>query len=134
MTDLQENGPLLQVTIHPTQAIRDIIAGEGTSYAPATVSALVDTGASSSMIDSAIPQGLGINTVGQASLTSATHTDVPTQLFDLTFVIMENFFKEVRCMEADFEGRPFRAIIGRDILATCILVYTGWTNTFTLSQ
>ena len=86
------------------------------------------------MIDSAIPQGLGINTVGQASLTSATHTDVPTQLFDLTFVIMENFFKEVRCMEADFEGRPFRAIIGRDILATCILVYTGWTNTFTLSQ
>jgi len=86
------------------------------------------------MIDRTIPTSLGINTVGETTLTSATHVDVPTQLFDLTFVLMEGFVKEVRCMESDFSGRPFQAIIGRDILAGCILVYTGWTNTFTLSQ
>jgi hypothetical protein len=60
--------------------------------------------------------------------------DVPTQLYDLTFVLMEGLVKEVRCMESDFTGRPFQAIIGRDILASCVLIYTGWTNTFTLSQ
>ncbi len=86
------------------------------------------------MIDRAIPKDLGINTVGQTTLSSATHKDVPSELFDLTFVIMADFIKEVRCLEADFDGRPFRAIIGRDILANCLLVYTGWTNTFTLSQ
>jgi hypothetical protein len=86
------------------------------------------------MIDSSIPGTLGINTVGQASLTSATHTDVPTEMFDLTFLILADFIKDVRCLTADFDGRPFRAIIGRDILASCVLIYTGWTNTFTLSQ
>ena len=92
------------------------------------------TTASNSMIDRAIPTNLGIKTVGETTLTSATHVDVPTHLFDLTFVLMEGFIKEVRCMESDFTGRSFQAIIGRDILASCILVYTGWTNTFTLSQ
>jgi hypothetical protein len=134
ITDLQQNGPLLQVAIHPTQAIRDIFAKEGKTYQPATVAALIDTGASNSMIDRAIPKDLGINTVGQTTLDSATHKDVPSELFDLTFVIIAGFVKDVRCLEADFDGRPFRAIIGRDILASCLLVYTGWTNTYTLSQ
>lgn len=134
ITDLQENGPLLQVVLHPVQAVRDIFTSEGKTYQPLTVSALVDTGASHSMVDSSIPQSLGINTVGEATLTSATHRDVPTQMFDLTFVIMADFVKEVRCLESDFTGRPFNAIIGRDILASCVLIYTGWTNTFTLSQ
>jgi len=134
VTDLQQNGPLLQVAIHPVKAIRDIFASEGTTYQPQTVSALVDTGASHSMVDRSIPQNLGISTVGETTLWSATHSDVPSQMFDVTFIILADFVKEVQCLESDFSGRPFMAIIGRDILAGCVLVYTGWTNTFTLSQ
>jgi hypothetical protein len=96
--------------------------------------ALIDTGASISAIDEDIAQALKIPVIDQGKMSSASHDSHPCNLYPVQFTIGNVLVVQVpRTMGAKLKSKGFIAIIGRDILQNCMLVYNGGMGTITLS-
>jgi predicted aspartyl protease len=108
------------------------------------IRALVDTGASFTSIEpQVLVTALGLTPTGTIDIvTPSTGKDVhTTDTYDVDFLIggqspadaplrMPNL--RVAACEL-FLRQGIHALIGRDVLKTCILIYNGTTNTFSLS-
>ena len=102
---------------------------------------LVDTGASMTMIDSGIPTVLGLASHGVTPmLTPSTGaTPVSCKTYDValfipgTQQIVGHYVPALAVVESDFSAQPFQGLLGRDILANCVLTYIGQSDIFVLS-
>jgi predicted aspartyl protease len=128
------NGPILQVFIGPS---REMISTFGAAtVAPAVpVSALVDTGAQSTVLNPETVARLGLRSVGVVTIHTPTTTEpVMCRQFHINVYFTHEFaIENVLAIEAPFSGRPFQCLIGRDILNRAKLVYDGRANNFCLS-
>jgi hypothetical protein len=104
--------------------------------------ALLDTGASISLIDPKIPQLLGLSPTGTASILTAStgHTPFTCNEYDVSITLphgedgIELLFEYVPVAESTFHpAEGCDVIIGRNILADCLLVYDGKARTFCFS-
>ena len=131
--DLVANGPILQVFIGPS---REIIStfGAGTVAPAVPVSALIDTGAQSTVLNPETVTHLGLRSVGAVSIhTPTTSEPVMCRQFHINVYFSHEFAVEnVLAIEAPFSGRPFQCLIGRDILNRATLLYDGRANHFSL--
>ena len=109
--------------------------------APQQIRGLIDTGASHSCVDPTVLKALRLQPTGNVPMhtpsTGATPMNADT--YDagtiipngvqpaLTFTSMQVSACELLLTQG------FHALIGRDILASCILVYNGGNSTMTLS-
>jgi hypothetical protein len=65
--------------------------------------------------------------------------DVPHQanLFDVSFTLLHpglsRVWKNVSVAESELVNQGFQALIGRDVLGQCLLIYDGQSGIFTLA-
>lgn len=141
---LLSRGPLIEVRIATTRAYREVLEEAGLEVPePMLVRGLVDTGASLTCIDKKVIDQLGLKPTGATDmLTPSTGSGhVTVQLYDVSVSLLgsspaEGALTFQSCSVAEtelFEKQNYHALIGRDLLSRCLLVYNGKEKTFTLA-
>jgi len=107
---------------------------------PQVVSALIDTGASCTVVDSAVIKALGIVATGQIlihtpSTGSASH---PCGQYDVALAVLmprqvHFVAATIPVIESDLSQQGIQALIGRDVLANAVLWYNGQDKTLSLA-
>lgn len=138
-----QDGPIirLRVALPRTMMIARQQAGFVTA-APVEVDALIDTGAEATCIDTPIITQLGLpattgtlanvpslggiagSVMDSAGLTLLHHSNKRTHHLDISAVPV---------MGLNLSTFGVKAILGRDVLAYCVLIYDGLSGTFTRS-
>ena len=107
-----------------------------------TVRALVDTGASCTCVDPTVLKALGLSPTGSVPILtpSSGTTPHPTDQYDVGLAIPGSdvaqaplIHQTIPVIESDLSAQGIEALIGRDVLASCVLVYNGVTGHFTLA-
>ena len=132
---LHLHGPRVTVTITPLQDQIQILAKQGKDIPkPVTGFALIDTGASVTCVDQEAAAKAGLVTVGSDPLTSATHANevLPVYAGRLTIPGLGEF-EILRAFGAKLAPLGFTALIARDVLMGCVLVYNGMDASFSIS-
>ena len=60
-------------------------------------------------------------------------TQLPSYQYSVRLIFPSNVIVEAIAIEAPLKGQHIQCLIGRDVLAHGILVYTGYINQFSLS-
>ena len=129
-------GPAIECIIAPSQTyIETLKISKEDLPEPVRVMALIDTGASSTVIQKGIAQKLGLSPKGIATISTPTSKDVTCEMFDVLigFDRARLVFDGVLVIEAPLEGQEIQCLIGRDMLAVSVFIYNGYDNSFTLS-
>ncbi|HMB53752.1 MAG TPA: hypothetical protein VKU40_10565 [Thermoanaerobaculia bacterium] len=109
---------------------------------PVPIRALVDTGASCSSVDPDVLAKLSLTPTGVASLFTSSTGAQPHDCdqYDVGLLIpgppgAQPFLKETVPVVAAsfFEHHGFHALVGRDVLSSCVLTYNGSMGWFTLA-
>jgi hypothetical protein len=136
MADLTSAGPALQLSVGPSRELITALSGVGIRVAaPQTVTALIDTGAHTTVLNPEIVKRLCIQPVGVATIsTPSSTTPLACNRYHVNVYFSEEFVVEnVFAIEAPMAGVPYQCLIGRDILRLATLVYVGTANQFTLT-
>jgi predicted aspartyl protease len=106
-------------------------------HAPAPVEgmALVDTGATFTVIQRGVAAKLGLSPIGQETISTASARAVACHKYDvdLFFPQHNSRFGDVVVVEVPIILEPIICLIGRDVLSQAVFVYIGHDNSFTLS-
>jgi hypothetical protein len=103
---------------------------------------LIDTGASCTCVDPSVLQRLGIPPTGSSSVNSATTGDYPATAdqYDVSLLIPGSqgspslVYHAIAVLESKLlDAHGFHALIGRDILANCLLTYDGKSGLFIIA-
>lgn len=138
MTNL---GPLLPVLVGPSVQRQAALKAAG-QIIPAHVNCnfLIDTGASSTVIDSSIIAALKITPTGSVTVHTPTTGTAPQQrdLYDVGMIIMSGTgtpkgFPALPVIESSLKSQGIDGLLGRDVLAHSRLIYSGPDNAVMLS-
>lgn len=107
---------------------------------PQRIRALIDTGASGSCMDPIVLRALGIQPTGVIAVNTPTTGMTPAicNQYDVSIVIpapnSAPFQVPTTAVTEHefFAAQGFHALIGRDILSRCVLIYNGQLGLFTL--
>jgi hypothetical protein len=140
VADLRAFGPLIDVQVSPTAPAIQAMQNAGVAVpSPIKISAMIDTGASRSVIQTGLPQKLGLFSVGVRFVnTPSSHNFrcdrylLRLVLFPTAGLIVPVTF-DASFTEAPLKGQNIQCLLGRDFLANAVLTYIGPTNTFVLS-
>lgn len=126
---LKKYGPRIQVTLFPP-AIEGEPQGE-----PVAGYGLIDTGASVTCVDRQAAEKAGLTVVDEAPMSSATHESeiVPLYAGNLRIAGFSDI-KMRRAYGANLQPQGLVALLGRDALASCILIVNGPQGTVTLTR
>lgn len=131
--NLHNIGPIIEIIIHPPLPVSNQIRLGG-QYPPAKkVIALIDTGASHTCIDESIAIELGL--IARDVITVNTPSGSTQQkVYDIVVSLpnLQNVSIPLLSPGSNLTAQPYRALIGRDILAHCTLIYNGWDNSYQL--
>lgn len=129
-------GPIVEVVIGPGRAFVEELSAKGQPVpAPVRAIAMIDTGASGTVISPTIVQSLGLQPVGVAQMsTPSTHQPVQASIFNINLDFPHGVtINDAAAIEAPLSGQHIQCLVGRDILQHGVLVYVGYINQFTLS-
>ena len=133
-TALREVGPIVYVTLYPFEDQIKSLAKKGDIPTPVAGTALIDTGASVTCIDQSAARKAGLAIVDSGGISSVTHTNEVVPIFagrlNIHGLSPVNTF---RAYGVNLESQNLIALIGRDLLASCVLVYNGTDDSFSLS-
>jgi predicted aspartyl protease len=103
--------------------------------APVTGMALIDTGASTTCIDDAAAQSLGLPIVDVATMSSASHASSQANIYPISIEILglPIIINVPSAMGAALAPQGLLLLIGRDFLRRCTLFYNGVTGEFTIA-
>lgn len=134
MADLQSEGPVLEVTLALTAAASAAMATGGQPLpTPIKASAMVDTGASHSVVQAGLLGPLGLHPVGSSLINTPSSEGVSCNLYAVRIVLPNGNYIDSTVIEAPLQGQNIQALIGRDVLQHGILIYQGHLGQFTLS-
>lgn len=138
---LAQVGPLLQVQVTVPTALAAILGKSDQPIpAPGTGWALIDTGATRTCVDKAVLEALNVQATG--TVTTGTAAGPAQQLLfpaklsfpGGNFVIEFGSVIAVDLSGQSIAGQNVIALIGRDVLSRCVLVYNGPAGIFTLAM
>ena len=133
---LQQAGPRVQITLSQLEDQIKLLADQGEDLpSPVTGHALIDTGASSTCIDQDAANKAGLAVVDSGPMDSATHVNeiVPIYAGRLNIEGLPHNIETKRAYGASLASQGLIVLIGRDLLANCVLVYNGTDSSFFLS-
>jgi len=132
--NLQQVGPVIEVILTPSVPYLQTM-GIGPSATKAIkILAMIDTGATGTVISQGLATTLGINPVGTTLINTPSSTNVTCLQFDIQIVFPNNVnIASIVATEAPLQGQHIQCLIGRDVLQNGVLIYTGYDNSFTLS-
>jgi predicted aspartyl protease len=134
LADLQATGPVVDVQLavgSPLEAV--LLEGGEPVPGPVRATAMIDTGATGTVIQEGIAAQLDLNPVGVAYINTPSSTNVACQTYHLRLAFPNDVVVEGVFIEAPLRGQHIQCLIGRDILAHCVFIYNGHANQFTLS-
>lgn len=115
-------------------ALETVLASHGQAVPPpAAALAMIDTGATGSVIQQGLAAQLGLNPVGVVQIHTPSSTNVACYEYAVRLVFPNNVVFEGTVIEAPLQGQRVQCLIGRDVLAQAVLVYIGYSNLFSLS-
>jgi predicted aspartyl protease len=123
LADLQAEGPRLEVRLTD---------GAG-SASPAVADALVDTGATVTVVANQRLKQLRLSPIGTALVHTPSSSNVVCYKYLVRLVLPNDVSVETVAIGTPLRGQHIQCLIGRDVLRNAVFVYTGNTNTFTLS-
>jgi len=137
---LLRTGPVLPVEIAVPTALSKFLSARNQQIpSPRAGFALIDTGATRSCVDSQIVSSLGVSPIGIANLGTASgrsqHHLYPAK-FDFPAMKFQVEFGSVVGVDLSGQGvgnTQIIALIGRDVLSRCILIYHGTKGSFSLA-
>lgn len=104
--------------------------------------ALIDTGAEVTCIDRSISNQLGFlpkqygstNVPGLGGIAFSVFVEVEFQIPHPTAPISQFFtIEDLEAVELDIQSLGYDAILGRDVLSHCVLIYDGVVGSYSLS-
>ena len=142
---IDAKGPLLNVLFTVSDERRKALTNAGVtvpSHPP--VIGLIDTGASSTCVDQSVIQALGLTPTGTISILTPSSTDGPVvaDQYDCGLFIYAHTSQNpyvvrnmpvIKAPTSLLQQQGFHALIGRDVLSQCALVYNGQSNLYTLA-
>lgn len=141
---LFDKGPVLDVEVDIPHALKELLMKTGKPVpSPVVGVALVDTGATLTAVDEAVMRHLGVSPIGKNLVGTANgpveQGRYPACLVFPTFppegMILEfSGVTGVNLMGASSNKKPIIALLGRDFLSHCVLVYNGTTGHFSISR
>lgn len=129
--NLEGDGPLIEVTFGLVRAAA-VHLEAGTAPNPVRATALIDTGASATVVKTDLLDPLGLHPVGEVPVNTPTGHHVPCLIYAVQLTLPQGTI-EVTVIEAPLEGQNIQALIGRDVLKHALLIYQGPSSQFTLS-
>lgn len=134
ISDLQQVGPVIEVVLTPSVSFIQAMEIKLAAMKAIKILAMIDTGASGTVIAQGLAANLGINPVGTALINTPSSTNVSCYQFDVQIVFPNNVnISSMVVTEAPLQGQHIQCLIGRDVLQHGVLIYTGYDNSFTLS-
>ena len=132
--DLQKVGPVIEVILTPSAYFLKRMKISPSNAKNVKLLAMIDTGATGTVISQGIAAKLGINPVGTTLISTPSSTNVSCNQFDIQVLLPNNVrFSSVVITEAPLQGQHIQCLIGRNILQHGIFIYNGSDNSFTLS-
>lgn len=132
--NLQEMGPVVEVKLAVAAVVEEILKKENKPLPnPLSVSAMIDTGATGTVIRSDLVEKLNLNPIGTTLIHTPSSTNVECFEYLLRVLFPNNVVVETVVIAAPLQNQSIQCLIGRDILHHGVLIYTGYVNTFTLS-
>ena len=133
-TNLQGAGPVVEVRITVNREIETALREAGEAVpTPMLVPAMIDTGASCTVLREGLAQDLGLQPTGTRTIHTASDTNVRCYEYLVRLLFPNDILFETDVIEAPLKGQHVDCLIGRDVLSNGILVYIGTDNLFTLS-
>ena len=139
-SSLETVGPIIDIQLTLSSAAAAAVQAANQSMpSPLTVAALIDTGASKTVIQAGLPAKLGLKPVGVQLVNTPTSHRVECLrylvrlIFPSTAGIRVPISFETVVIEAPLQGQNIQALIGRDFLKDAVLFYSGPDNMFTIS-
>lgn len=135
-------GPLVRLMVTVSEARGQALIAAGKPIPnPQLIAGLVDTGASGTCIDPTILAALELTPTGSCEMkTPSTGDGAHTvELYDVALGLWAStelpplVLPTLPVMATPLLSQGFGALIGRDLLARCVLVYNGSEETFTLA-
>ena len=134
--DLFASGPVFQISVGPSREMINALSSLGVVFrSPFAVSALIDTGAHTTVLNPETIKRLGLKPVGVAPITTPSTTQpvmcsrYHINIYFADDVVVENIF----AIEAPMGGVPYHCLIGRDVLRSATLLYEGNSNRYRLT-
>lgn len=125
---LLRSGPKIRVSIGHSSAEQRAGAGSGiSSRGVLTITALVDTGASRTIINPQVANTCKLRHIGEARISSAGHiTNRPEYVGAIVFPDSElQGFDPIRLVACPLPGQDVSCLLGRDVLERWIITYDG---------
>ncbi len=131
---LRRNGPLLSLRLEPALDVQALLRQAGRLVPSLTLTALVDTGASGTVIQTALLRQLGLAPTRTVFFSTPSTTEPLESLeYRVRLVLADNLAFETDVAEAPMGGQNVQCLIGRDILQQTVFTYNGPRNQFTLT-
>jgi hypothetical protein len=133
-------GPLLDVLVSVSAPRQAALQQAGQAVPrPQVARALLDTGASITAVDPAILDALSLSPTGHTTIhTPSTAAGQPhaCETYDihlmLTHPAISFYFAALPVIKASLHHQGIYALVGRDVLANCLLVYDGRAGIYIL--
>ena len=133
-------GPLLDLLIGVSAPRQQALEAAALPVPPPKpIRGLIDTGASCTCVDPSVFAQLGITPTGMTSIVTPSTGETPhvCNQFDVRIVLVHPessiAFNALPVIESRLAHQGFQALIGRDMLSRCLLVYDGKHGAFSLA-
>jgi len=134
LPNLQALGPLVDMRIWVGTPVEEAVKKAGGKVLdPVSVKGMIDTGATGSVIQPTIAQQLGLYPIGVVNISTPSSESIPCYQYSVRLIFPNNVIVEAIAIEAPLKGQQIQCLVGRDVLAHGVLIYTGYINQFTLS-
>jgi predicted aspartyl protease len=132
--DLVASGPIVQVSVGPSRELILSVPLATDLEQPHPVTAIIDTGAQTTVLNPSVVRRLHLKPVGRTSIvTPSTTVPVECNRYHVNVYFSEGYVAEnIFAVEAPMGGQPYQCLIGRDVLRLGKLHYDGTANEFTL--
>lgn len=140
--NLDLRGPIVNAAVMVSEGRRAALQAEKKQIPTMRpVRALIDTGASFTSVEPEVIEALALTPTGTVDIvTPSTGKDVhTTSTYDVDLIIgagpneIPLVIRNLRIATAElYLKQGIHALIGRDVLQRCVLIYNGATNSFSL--
>ncbi len=132
--DLTRTGPTLDIRLEPVLGVQEILRAEGQAVPSVKLLGMIDTGASGTLVQSAVFPQLGIESSTSVRLrTASTVAPLLRGKFRVRVVLTPTVAFEVDAVEGALIGQNVQCLIGRDILEEVIFTYDGPNSRFSVT-
>lgn len=135
LSNLQSSGPILEIQIGMPRDLINVLKETGQPVPnPIKAIALIDTGATSSVVNPTIIQGLKVAPIGRVRINTPSDANVECDMYKLALILPDGVAIESSdVIEAPLVGQPIQCLLGRDILRHGVLIYNGYMQQITYS-